>query len=201
MLAGSDLCISISVGCCRQRTVGKKREEMKSKRKSGCGLSVCKTHLWVLLLCTFCFNAAAQERVSHQHDGVSLADVPILPVSPEREGNVCSFDVFREAQSGKCAWLGCVRGAGKRWLGILGCCAAEKHYVLLSPKHGIESIPRAWRSSLGVDGDITLSQGSLRGSGKKAWLPEARVRIVFLASLFDPSPDVACLLLASLVLM
>ena len=54
----------------------------------------------------------------------------------------------------------------------LGFCPVEKLYVLLCPKHGAASIPQAWHASSGVEGDIALSQESLRGSGKRAWTPE-----------------------------
>ena len=48
---------------------------------------------------------------------------------------------------------------------------AEKHYVLLVPKRGGDSIPQAWRTGGSHDG-VSLPQESLRGSGKRACLPE-----------------------------
>ena len=54
---------------------------------------------------------------------------------------------------------------------ILGFSEAEKHYVLLVPKRGGDSIPQAWRTGGSHDG-VSLSQESLRGSGKRACLPE-----------------------------
>ena len=54
---------------------------------------------------------------------------------------------------------------------IIGFSEAEKHYVLLVPKRGADSIPQAWRTGSSQDG-VSLSQESLRGSGKRGCLSE-----------------------------
>ena len=97
---GNDLSTSSSAGCNRQGKDAKQNEKKRMKMK-GSGLSASKTQLWIMLLLVSCFVAVAQNDVSHQHDQVSHADVPLLPVSPGHEGDIHPLMFFAE-HSGMC---------------------------------------------------------------------------------------------------
>ena len=91
------------------RKDGKQKEKIRKRKTSGGGVRACKTHLRVLLLFVLGFVAVAQEKVSHQYACVSLADVPILPVSPGREGDMDPLMLFEKLRVGSVSlYLACL---------------------------------------------------------------------------------------------
>ena len=64
------------------------------------------------MLFALCFVAVAREDISHQHAPFSHADVPFLPVSPGREGDIDPLMFLQSTEWDVLAfaWHGCTCG-------------------------------------------------------------------------------------------